>query len=87
MLLDDVLVVLFIVGVVVLVLVFVVFVQCFGLQFMFGLSWQGVELQVQGSYYDLQCYVQVLECELFGLCWGEMWLSVFGLGEVFCLVV
>lgn len=37
-----------------------------------GMSWQGVELQVQGSYQDLQRYLQALERELPGLRWGEM---------------
>lgn len=40
-----------------------------------GMSWQGVELQVQGGYHDLQRYVQALERELPGLRWGEMRLS------------
>ncbi len=52
-----------------------------GLQPMPGLSWQGVELQVQGSYHDLQRYVQALERELPGLRWGEMRLSAPGPGE------
>lgn len=37
-----------------------------------GMSWQGVELQVQGGYQDLQRYLQALERELPGLRWGEM---------------
>lgn len=37
-----------------------------------GMSWQGVELQVQGSYRDTQRYLQALERELPGLRWGEM---------------
>jgi len=37
-----------------------------------GLSWQGVELQLQGSYRDTQRYLQALEGELPGLRWGEM---------------
>jgi MSHA biogenesis protein MshJ len=40
-----------------------------------GMSWQGVELQVQGSYRDTQRYLQALERELPGLRWGEMRLS------------
>ena len=40
-----------------------------------GMSWQGVELQVQGSYRDIQRYLQALERELPGLRWGEMHLS------------
>lgn len=39
------------------------------------MSWQGVELQVQGSYRDTQRYLQALERELPGLRWGEMRLS------------
>ena len=42
---------------------------------MAGMSWQGVELQVQGSYRDTQHYLQALERELPGLRWGEMRLS------------
>lgn len=52
-----------------------------GPQAMPGLSWQGVELQVQGSYPDLQRYVQALERELPGLRWGEMRLSAPGPGD------
>ncbi|MFN3860091.1 MAG: hypothetical protein ACK4R2_01315 [Roseateles sp.] len=37
-----------------------------------GLSWQGVELQVQGSYADTHRYLQALERELPALRWGEM---------------
>lgn len=37
-----------------------------------GMSWQGVELQVQGSYRELQRYLQALEHELPGLRWGEI---------------
>lgn len=37
-----------------------------------GMSWQGVELQVQGSYADTQRYLQALERELPGLRWGEL---------------
>ncbi|MFT7773202.1 hypothetical protein [Roseateles sp.] len=40
-----------------------------------GVSWQGVELQVQGNWRDLQAYLQALERELPGLRWGEMRLS------------
>jgi MSHA biogenesis protein MshJ len=40
-----------------------------------SISWQGVELQVQGSYRDTQRYLQALERELPGLRWGEMRLS------------
>lgn len=43
-----------------------------------GVSWQGVELQVQGSYRDTQRYLQALERELPGLRWGEMRLSAGG---------
>jgi MSHA biogenesis protein MshJ len=43
-----------------------------------GMSWQGVELQVQGSYRDTQRYLQALERELPGLRWGEMRLSTDG---------
>jgi|GEM_PF-299474 len=43
-----------------------------------GVSWQGVELQVQGSYRDLQRYLQTLERELPGLRWGEMHLNADG---------
>lgn len=37
-----------------------------------GLSWQGVELHVQGSYVDTQRYLQALERELPGLRWGDL---------------
>lgn len=37
-----------------------------------GLSWQGVELHVQGSYADTQRYLQALERELPGLRWGDL---------------
>lgn len=37
-----------------------------------GMRWQGMELQVQGRYSDLQHYVQALETELPGLRWGEI---------------
>lgn len=46
-----------------------------------GVSWQGVELQVQGSYRDVQRYLQALERELPGLRWGEMRLSASGGNE------
>ncbi|KQW43562.1 MULTISPECIES: hypothetical protein [unclassified Roseateles] len=46
-----------------------------------GMSWQGVELHVQGSYRDIQRYVQALEAELPALRWGEMRLSSGGPGE------
>lgn len=46
-----------------------------------GMSWQGVELQVQGSYRDTQRYLQALERELPGLRWGEMRLSAAGGSE------
>jgi MSHA biogenesis protein MshJ len=52
-----------------------------------GLSWQGVELQVQGSYRDIQRDLQLLERELPGLRWGEMRLSAAGPGEPPRLVV
>ena len=47
-----------------------------------GMSWQGVELQLQGSYRDTQRYVQALEHELPALRWGEMRLSSSGPNEV-----
>ncbi len=47
---------------------------------MAGMSWQGVELQVQGSYRDLQRYVQLLERELPGLRWGDMRVGAPGNG-------
>ncbi|RTL39030.1 MAG: hypothetical protein EKK53_18000 [Burkholderiales bacterium] len=37
-----------------------------------GMSWQGVELYVQGSYVDTQRYLQALERELPGLRWGDL---------------
>ncbi|MFG6413285.1 hypothetical protein ACG02S_05175 [Roseateles sp. DC23W] len=37
-----------------------------------GIGWQGVDLQVQGSWRDAQRYVQALERELPGLRWGEL---------------
>lgn len=46
-----------------------------------GMSWQGVELQVQGSYREVQRYLQSLEAELPGLRWGEMHLTASGPGE------
>lgn len=46
-----------------------------------GMSWQGVDLQVQGSYRDVQRYLQALERELPGLRWGEMRLSAGGGNE------
>ncbi|MDG0833628.1 hypothetical protein [Roseateles saccharophilus] len=46
-----------------------------------GISWQGVELQVQGGYRDLQHYLQALEQELPGLRWGEMHLSASGAND------
>lgn len=46
-----------------------------------GMSWQGVELQVQGSYHDTQRYLQALEHELPGLRWGEMRLNASGGSE------
>jgi MSHA biogenesis protein MshJ len=46
-----------------------------------GMSWQGVELHVQGSYQDTQRYLQALERELPGLRWGELRLSASASGE------
>jgi MSHA biogenesis protein MshJ len=46
-----------------------------------GMSWQGVELQVQGSYRDAQRYLQALERELPGLRWGERRLSAAAGGQ------
>lgn len=43
-----------------------------------GTSWQGVEVQVQGRYRDMQRHLQTLERELPGLRWGEMALSSTG---------
>lgn len=40
-----------------------------------GMSWQGVELQVQGSWRDCQRYLQALERELPGLRWGQLRLN------------
>ena len=51
------------------------------LPLMAGMSWQGVELQVQGRYLDTQRYLQALERELPGLRWGEMQLKAAGQGE------
>ena len=42
---------------------------------MSGMSWQGVELQLQGSYRDMQRYLQALESERPGLRWGEIRLN------------
>lgn len=47
-----------------------------------GMSWQGVELQVQGRYADTQRYLQALERELPGLRWGEMRLGAGANGEL-----
>lgn len=46
-----------------------------------GMSWQGVELQVQGGYRELQHYLQALEHELPGLRWGEMRLAASAPGD------
>lgn len=46
-----------------------------------GMSWQGVELQVQGSYANAQHYLQALERELPGLRWGDMRLQAGGPNE------
>lgn len=46
-----------------------------------GMSWQGVSLQVQGGYGDIQRYLQALERELPGLRWGEMHLNAPGANE------
>lgn len=46
-----------------------------------GMRWQGVELQVQGRYADIQRYLQALEAELPSLRWGEMRLSSERPGE------
>ena len=46
-----------------------------------GMAWQGVELQLQGSYRDTQRYVQALERELPTLRWGEMRLISAGGNE------
>ena len=42
---------------------------------MSGMSWQGIELQLQGSYRDMQRYLQSLEHALPGLRWGEIRLN------------
>jgi len=47
-----------------------------------GMTWQGVELQVHGSYRDMLRYVQVLERELPGLRWGELHLTTTQPGEL-----
>ncbi|MCY4756920.1 hypothetical protein [Pelomonas aquatica] len=46
-----------------------------------GMSRQGVELQVQGGYRELQHYLQALEQELPGLRWGEIRLAAGAPGE------
>lgn len=46
-----------------------------------GMSWQGVELQVQGRYRDLQRYTQSLEEALPGLRWGDVRLTAGAPGE------
>lgn len=46
-----------------------------------GMAWQGVELQLQGSYRDTQRYLQALEHELPALRWGEMRLGSNGPNE------
>ncbi|HEY9109747.1 MAG TPA: hypothetical protein VIN58_23985 [Roseateles sp.] len=43
-----------------------------------GMSWQGVELRVAGSYRDMQRYLQLLERELPGLRWGDLQLKAGG---------
>jgi len=43
-----------------------------------GMSWQGVELRVVGSYRDMQRYLQLLERELPGLRWGDLQLKAGG---------
>jgi len=48
---------------------------------MAGMTWQGVELQVQGSYRDTQRYLQTLEHELPALRWGEIRLNAAGPNE------
>lgn len=40
-----------------------------------GISWQGVELLVQGGYHDVRRYLQALERELPGLRWGDLHLD------------
>ncbi|MFG6468980.1 hypothetical protein [Roseateles sp. BYS87W] len=51
-----------------------------GMPLLPGMSWQGVELQVQGPYPAAQRYVQLLERELPGLRWGELTLTA-GAGQ------
>ncbi len=46
-----------------------------------GVRWQGVELQVQGGYREVQRYLQALERELPALRWGEMHLNAGSAGE------
>jgi MSHA biogenesis protein MshJ len=46
-----------------------------------GMSWQGVQLQLQGSYLDTQRYLQALEHEMPTLRWGEMRLTSGGPNE------
>ncbi len=46
-----------------------------------GMHWQGVQLQLQGSYRDTQRYLQALERELPTLRWGEMRLISGGPNE------
>ncbi len=46
-----------------------------------GISWQGVELQLQGGYAELQRDIQALERELPGLRWGELQISTSGNAE------
>lgn len=46
-----------------------------------GMSWQGVQLQLQGSYVDTQRYLQALEHEMPTLRWGEMRLTSGGAKE------
>lgn len=43
-----------------------------------GLSWQGVELQVEGPYNALVPYIRALEQQLPGLQWGELRLQGSG---------
>lgn len=43
-----------------------------------GMSWQGVELHIAGSYRDMQRYLQALERELPGLRWGNLQLKAGG---------
>ena len=46
-----------------------------------GMSWQGVELQVQGRFHDLQRQLHTLEEALPGLRWGEVRLTAGAPGE------